>query len=713
MTPRVSVLVVDDDRALLEALPETLRLRMPDADVDVCDSASAALERILATDYDVIVTDIKMPGMDGLALLDEIRVLRPDTPTLLVTGHGEHDLAVRSLRAGAYDYMQKPLDREYLVASLRRAVQVRQLKRRVAEQQAALERHATELERVVQARTQELREAIERVRALTEVAAAIHAARDVDQVLRSVAEAACRLSGAAFAIAGSFRGHADASRLPDGRAWALAAARGRAAEHVDTAWIVRVFAHVCARGESARLDGAAHPLLAGGAAPVGSCVAAPVRARGGQVLGAIAVGHPEPRRFTAEVQAQIEALAGQAAVALENALLYERERGIAETLQRSLLPERLPEIPGLTLAARYFPASREAVGGDWYDVFPLPTGHIALAMGDVAGRGVWAAAIMGQLRNALRAYAVEGNPPAVVAERLNRLIDPGTMATLLYLVFDPATWAVRYVNLGHPPALIVTPGGGAAFLPGGAPPLGTLYSPPYEEGAITLQPGSTILLYTDGLVDHRGEPVDEGLARVREIVSGSAGLDVEGLLDRLLREALPNGGAADDVAALALRASELDPSRVTIRLPAVPSSLITLRHTLRRWLAAGRVRDEEAYEVLTACNEACANTIEHAYGPADAVFELDATNAAGEITVTVHDSGRWREARDGQGRWLGLMRALMDTVEVTPGPGGTSVRMRRRLARDDAGAPRAAPAHGGGTDGAARGASTHGEEVGG
>ena len=127
------VLIVDDDPALLQALPETLRLRAGGLAVDTCDSAAAALDRIATTDYDAIISDIKMPGMDGLALLAEVRALRPDTPTLLITGHGEHSLAVQALRGGAYDFIQKPIDREYFVASLNRAIRTRQLSRRVKE----------------------------------------------------------------------------------------------------------------------------------------------------------------------------------------------------------------------------------------------------------------------------------------------------------------------------------------------------------------------------------------------------------------------------------------------------------------------------------------------------------------------------------------------------------------------------------------------------
>ncbi|TMC23217.1 MAG: hybrid sensor histidine kinase/response regulator [Chloroflexi bacterium] len=150
------ILIVDDDTALLQALPQALYLRMKNIKVDTCDSALDALERVRKYDYDAIVSDIKMPGMDGLALLGKVRELRPDTPTLLITGHGDHSLAIQALRGGAYDFIQKPIEREYFVAALQRAIQTRQLRRQVAEQQRALEDYAKSLEQTVQERTREL-----------------------------------------------------------------------------------------------------------------------------------------------------------------------------------------------------------------------------------------------------------------------------------------------------------------------------------------------------------------------------------------------------------------------------------------------------------------------------------------------------------------------------------------------------------------------------
>jgi DNA-binding NtrC family response regulator len=153
------VLLVDDDADLLQALPQTLLLRMAGVKVDTAASGADALQRVIANYYDAVVTDIKMPGPDGLSLLAEIQARWPGTPTIMITGHGEHELAIHALRGGAFDFIQKPIDREYFVDSLRRALQISETRRRVKEHQGALERHASELEQTLKDRTRELREA--------------------------------------------------------------------------------------------------------------------------------------------------------------------------------------------------------------------------------------------------------------------------------------------------------------------------------------------------------------------------------------------------------------------------------------------------------------------------------------------------------------------------------------------------------------------------
>lgn len=150
------ILIVDDDVALLQALPQVVDLRMKDVQVETADSAQQALALIKENDYDAIISDVKMPGMDGIELLAQIREVRPDTPVVLITGHGDHGLAIQAIRGGAYDYILKPIDRDAFISALKRAMQTRQLRRKVTEQQLALALHAKSLERLVEKRTSEL-----------------------------------------------------------------------------------------------------------------------------------------------------------------------------------------------------------------------------------------------------------------------------------------------------------------------------------------------------------------------------------------------------------------------------------------------------------------------------------------------------------------------------------------------------------------------------
>jgi len=404
-----------------------------------------------------------------------------------------------------------------------------------------------------------------------------------------------------------------------------------------------------------------------------------------KAFGAIALVASTPaRRYTGDDLGLAGELAQRAALGVEKARAYERERGIAETLQRSLLRSRLPHLPGITLASRYLPARQEAeIGGDWYDAVFLPQGGLAVIMGDVAGRGIQAAAVMGQLQNAVRAYVAEGYGPALILQRVARMLDLREMATLLVLFFDPVTHAVRYANAGHLPALVLTGDGGVTALEGGAAPLSIVSSEvTYADYTAQLAPGSTILLYTDGLVEVRGESIDDGLRRLRDTLRDAPVSDADGLLNHVLFGMLQDQPGTDDVALLALHAGVLDPAGLRLRLDASPDAAPVLRYTLRRWLGQSQVDPAEIFDLTVAVTEAFANAVEHAYGAGDAAIEIESRVDGDVVRIVVRDWGRWRTPRgQHRGRGLALMRGLMDEVDVTSGPDGTTVRMWRRVRR--------------------------------
>jgi PAS domain S-box-containing protein len=382
------------------------------------------------------------------------------------------------------------------------------------------------------------------------------------------------------------------------------------------------------------------------------------------------------------VEISLSPLPTEEGLLVSSAIRDVTERKRADVLERSFVPERLPEIPGVRLAARFVPGGGGVeVGGDWYDVFDVGDGSIGLVIGDVAGRGVQAASVMTQLRSALRAYALDSHPPADALARLNRLawtLDRSVMATLVYLVFDPGSGTVRLANAGHLPPLHVKPDGSTAFVEGGrSVPLGALPATPFKEAEYVLEPGSALLLYTDGLVEERRVPIDDGLTRLRQLV-GEGHADLEALCDRLLATV---GRRDDDIAILALEPLPVIPERLHLTMPADPLLLVSLRRSLRRWLSACEATEDESHDIVLACNEAFANAIEHAYGPGDGSVELNAARADHEISITIRDFGSWREPRgDNRGRGLPLIEAVMDSLTVVRGElEGTEVRMVRKL----------------------------------
>jgi PAS domain S-box-containing protein len=298
-----------------------------------------------------------------------------------------------------------------------------------------------------------------------------------------------------------------------------------------------------------------------------SAVIAPIRGLR-EVLGALTLGRGEqPKPYTPADLALLEDITRRAGLALDNARLYERQRTVGQTMQRHLLPQ-LPRVPGLGLEARYRPAPEGSeVGGDCYDAFVLGDGALILAVGDVVGHDLEAAAGMAQLRNMLRAYSwSEQDPPSKIVEWLDLAclhIAEVSMATLICgrLTFTAdGRYQLSWTNAGHPPPLLVTRDGEARYLPDGhGPLLGLGMSPVRPDGVALLPPGSTLVLYTDGLVESPRESIDEGLDRLRRNAASLAHRDLDDFTDELLESSRPPHNE-DDVAMLA------------VRVPAVPAA---------------------------------------------------------------------------------------------------------------------------------------------
>ncbi|MEU5047327.1 SpoIIE family protein phosphatase [Streptomyces griseorubiginosus] len=292
-----------------------------------------------------------------------------------------------------------------------------------------------------------------------------------------------------------------------------------------------------------------------------SAVIAPIRSTRA-VLGALTLGRAkDPVDFTTADLPLIEDIARRAGLALDNARLYQRQRKVAETMQNHLLPQ-LPQVPGLEMTARYLPApDASQVGGDWYDAFSLSDGATALAVGDVVGHDLEAAAGMAQLRNMLRAYAwAHKEPPSRIVDRLDEAIMHITDVSMATMIFarieerDDGHWELSWTNAGHPPPLLISHDGLARFLTDGhGILLGTGVRTPRTDASAVLPPGSTLLLYTDGLIEAPGHTLDDGLHSLSRHAASLAHRPLASLTDQVLRR-VRHDRNDDDVALLAVRA---------------------------------------------------------------------------------------------------------------------------------------------------------------
>ncbi len=539
------ILLVDDTESGHSELGGWLRT----AGYRVVEAATGAEALSLAdSDVDAVVLDVNLPDISGFEVC---RILKesPKTaaiPVLHLTATAvEVADRTRGLTSGADGYLVEPVEPEELIATVAGLLRY-----------SAARRKAERLAR--------------QLGALTSTTLSVNRADTLGGLLAAAADGAAEIFGTEVTIVAAIEAvqaayvRVAADGLPaepevispevvDAIAQTLTAALGSAGAVIDTGVVHR---------DELRL--AAVPQILPGA-PGSDLLVSTLQARSGSIVGAVlvaTVGSRSDGRAAAVEPAGyldrdgdpllLRQLGQSVAVALENLRLFHEEHRIALTLQKSLLPERLPTVPGLEFAARYNASSEHAsVGGDFFDAFVLPDDSVCVAIGDVQGHSLQAATTMAELRYSLRAYAMEGQTPAGILSRLNDLLvrgHPEKTATAVVLRIDPDRKTVTFANAGHLPPLLVSEGA-ATFLETSGLLLG-LPGPPPPTASFALPDDALIVLATDGLIERRRESLDVGLERLADAVLTS-GTDLEVLCDRLLA-GLARTTVDDDIALLAL-----------------------------------------------------------------------------------------------------------------------------------------------------------------
>ncbi|MFH8617512.1 SpoIIE family protein phosphatase [Streptomyces sp. NPDC017979] len=410
----------------------------------------------------------------------------------------------------------------------------------------------------------------------------------------------------------------------------------------------------------------------------------------GRMVGVCLVGWDEEHRFEPEERSLLTATASLVGQALMRAHALDARHELARTLQRSLLPRKLPRLPGGQAVARYLPATVGLeVGGDWYDVIPLSDSHVALVIGDVQGHSAEAATIMGQMRTAIRAYAVEGHPPDVVMSLANRLLtgmETDLFATCCYVDLDMEEGAALLVRAGHIAPLVRRPGGVTDEIAvRGGPPLGVLPDARFPMTEARLAPGGVLALLTDGLVEASGLPLDDGVQRLRTLFSAADPTDIGRMADDLLGNV---DSRDDDVALLLLRydGTASRPLRAQWAVWRLPDAIVHARRftarTLRSW---GAGVDVDTAQLIVS--ELVTNAVLHTRGQ----VRLDLTLTGRRLRIAVNDSSPRAPVRSTAldldatgGRGLVIVQALATAYGSVPFAGGKQVWAELPVAPADA-----------------------------
>ncbi len=669
---RQLVLVADDNADMRLHLAAVLGSRW---DVVVAGDGRQALELARRHRPDLLITDVMMPELDGFGLIAAIRADADlaSLPVIMLSARAGPEAVGGGLAAGADNYLVKPFTSADLISHAAARLEA-----------AARDRSRPPSE-----------EASQRERALASMTEDMGAAKSVSQALEVLLRSpVCSLRATAAAV-----GLLDET----GSKLRITYAGDLTREVTDRYHLVSLSSPVLLAEttrtnqrivvpDSAELDARFLAEAADAAQAIRASILEPLHADDGAVLGAMGLGWPgsardKPGRHRPDQAGRRDPCP--------------RRRthfgGRARTPDRDVAAGAPAgprgDLSGGRRVGRLSAAGEVMrVGGDWYTATPLGPARIGISAGDVVGHGLRAATVMSQLRSALGAAALATNDPAAVIDLLDRYaqtLDDAAFATVAYAIIDTAAGTISYACAGHPYPLVVGPDGTVTLLQDGRrPPLAVRsFAPRLDEptGCAALPPGSLLLLYTDGLIERRSEPLDKGFARLTAAAAGCAKLPAGQACSDLISQMTPGQGYADDVAIIAVRPAGTTATSHVDAMPASFSELRPARDRMRDWLGHLGTSRATTHDVLLGTGEALCNAMEHGsdLDPRRTV-SVEAFAAGDEISVTVTDSGRWLKdsaasRANKRGRGLKLIHGLAKHSQTARTILGTQVTMTYRL----------------------------------
>ena len=677
---RPIVLVADDNADLRAHLERVIGSRW--STVSAADGEQA-LDLVRRVEPDLVIADVMMPKLDGFAL---IRAMRADPrlesiPVMVLSARAGPEATGEGFEAGADDYLVKPFRSTELLhrVAARLKVASRDRERREREQQE-----------------------VARAAMLVELGSLLSAATTEAEIVAGLLGPALSSLDADAAGVGVLDEGSGLLRMTYGGSLDREL---RERYHTISLDAPVAIAAVAKTGRPVVVSDSSRPgsvfdaAVSAAASSVRAAIVQPLVVAGGAVGGTLTLLWAEPRRFSRAELDLVESVAALTGRAVERIQRAERERRVAVALQDRLLDWGAHPVAA-AIATLYRPATDAMrVGGDWYTITALgDSGKVGLSVGDVVGHGLAAATVMSELRSALAVAALAASEPGKVLDLLEgyaRQVPGASCTTAAYVTADPEEGTVRYACAGHPYPLLVTGSGEVRLLEEGRRPALAVasHSPGGTHGVAPLEPGSMLILYTDGLVERRGESIDTGLGRLMEAARASRAKPVGDVCADLLAALGGHAGYEDDVVLVALRPCGSTPTSFVDAFPAQVPEIPAVRDRLRSWLCDRGIGVDTAYAVLVCVGEAVSNAVEHGnrFDP-DKTVTLEVFLSRGELSATVTDAGRWdADSADtrrlsSRGRGLTLIHGMSDDVAVHRNRLGTRITMRYRLRQDEGGA---------------------------